>query len=98
MQSSTAMHAFFLLMVHHPEVQEKAQRELDAVIGYDRLPIIEDRDSLPYIDNIVKELLRFSAVVPMVPHSNEEDDVSVCMFGTLFCLLAAFSRFGEDGC
>ncbi|KLO19241.1 cytochrome P450 [Schizopora paradoxa] len=73
--SSTAMHAFFLLMVHHPEVQEKAQRELDAVIGNDRLPIIEDRDSLPYIDNIVKELLRFSAVVPMVPHSNEEDDV-----------------------
>lgn len=69
------MHAFVLLMVHHPEVQEKAQRELDAVIGQDRLPIMEDKDSLPYVDKLIKEVLRFSAVVPMTPHSTDEDDV-----------------------
>lgn len=73
--SSTAMHAFFLMMVHYPEVQQKAQAELDAVIGYDRLPVMEDKDSLPYVDKLIKEVLRFSAVVPMVPHSTDEDDV-----------------------
>ena len=33
----------------YPEVQKKAQEELDRVIGRDRLPELDDRDSLPYI-------------------------------------------------
>lgn len=40
-------------MVLYPEVQEKAQQEMDAVKG-DRLPSIDDRDSLPYLDCLMQ--------------------------------------------
>ena len=46
-------------MVLHPEIQKKAQAEIDAVVGHDRLPDFNDRPSLPYIDRIVQETLRY---------------------------------------
>lgn len=33
----------FLYMLRHPDVQRKAQEEIDAVVGRDRLPSLEDR-------------------------------------------------------
>ena len=36
----------------------KAQKELDAMIGRDRLPEFSDRPSLPYINAILKEVIR----------------------------------------
>jgi len=39
---------FILAMIQHPEAQKKAQAELDAVVGLDRLPTFADRPSLPY--------------------------------------------------
>ena len=66
---------FFLAMVNHPDVQQKAWAELDAVVGPDHLPTFEDRDSLPYITAITKECLRWLTVAPFgVPHSSTEDD------------------------
>ena len=35
-------------MLFHPAAQRKAQQEIDAVVGQDRLPTFEDRASLPY--------------------------------------------------
>jgi cytochrome P450 len=35
-------------MMDHPEVLKKAQQEIDAVVGQDRLPTFKDRASLPY--------------------------------------------------
>jgi cytochrome P450 len=46
-------------MILHPEVQQKAQEEIDQIVGKDRLPEFSDRQSLPYIDAIVKEVLRW---------------------------------------
>jgi Cytochrome P450 len=34
----------------YPDVQKKAQEEIDAVVGHDRLPTFEDRERLPYVD------------------------------------------------
>lgn len=45
-------------MLLHPEVQKKAQEQIDQVVGPDRLPDFSDRESLPYIDCIVQETLR----------------------------------------
>ena len=45
-------------MVICPEVQAAAQRELDEVIGRDRLPELTDRDSLPYVNAILRETFR----------------------------------------
>ncbi|CAA9964040.1 CypX Cytochrome P450 [Pyrenophora teres f. maculata] len=66
---------FFLAMTVFPEVQKKAQEELDRVIGGERLPVSKDRESLPYIDAVMKETHRWHLVVPMgIPHSSIEED------------------------
>ncbi|PYH85820.1 cytochrome P450 [Aspergillus uvarum CBS 121591] len=67
---------FFLAMALYPDVQRKAQEEIDRVIGSDRLPTDTDRPNLPYIDAIVKEALRWHPVGPMgIPHRSMEDDI-----------------------
>lgn len=55
----------FLALTLFPEAQKKAQAEIDAVIGSDRLPNFSDRDSLPYVEAFAKEVLRWNAVVPL---------------------------------
>ncbi|KAJ6573863.1 cytochrome P450 [Mycena vulgaris] len=66
---------FVLAMNLYPEVMRKAQREIDAVVGHDRLPTFEDKDSLPYIRAIIKETLRWRPVSPLaVPRRTTEDD------------------------
>lgn len=37
-----------LAMLMHPEMQERAQAEIDAVVGSDRLPNFDDRAQLPF--------------------------------------------------
>ena len=41
-------------MALYPDVQKKAQAEIDAVVGPNRLPDFHDRSSLPYINAVVK--------------------------------------------
>lgn len=70
-----------LAMVLHPECQEQAHKELDAHIPRSRLPVLEDRPALPYIDCIIQETYRWLPVTPLgVPHHNREDDVYKGMF------------------
>ncbi|EEB94051.1 hypothetical protein MPER_07206, partial [Moniliophthora perniciosa FA553] len=62
-------------MVLHPEVQKKAQAELDRVIGRDRLPLSPDLNNLPFIRAIVREVLRWRGVGPLgIPHRLNQDD------------------------
>ncbi|KAF9222063.1 cytochrome P450 [Gyrodon lividus] len=72
----SAIYSLFLALTLFPEAQKKAQAEIDAVIGSDRLPTFADRDSLPYVDALVKEVLRWNVVAPLgVPHRVTEDDI-----------------------
>ncbi|KAG0699228.1 cytochrome P450 [Suillus ampliporus] len=75
--SVSAVYSFFLAMTLFPEVQKKAQAEIDAVVGPDRLPTFADRASLPYIEALTKEILRWNVVVAsgMSDHSTSEDDI-----------------------
>ena len=74
-KSSATLLNFVLHMIEHPEVQSKAHEELDRIIGRNRLPEIEDRKDLPYIDAIVKEVLRLHPVLPLgIPHAVIVDD------------------------
>jgi cytochrome P450 len=59
-------------MVLYPQVQAKAQAEIDTVVGLTRLPTFEDRPSLPYIEAILREMLRWMPTLPlgMYHHSN----------------------------
>ncbi|KAF5372573.1 hypothetical protein D9758_005191 [Tetrapyrgos nigripes] len=71
----SAIRTFYLMMARNPEVQKKAQAEIDSVVGPNRLPNISDRPSLPYINAIIKECLRINSIVPILPHSSDTDDV-----------------------
>ncbi|KAI0822115.1 cytochrome P450 [Trametes gibbosa] len=71
-----SVNAFFLAMAMYPDVQNKAQAELDTVIGRSRLPNLDDRDSLPYINAVIKEIARWNVVAPIgIPHVCLEDDI-----------------------
>lgn len=60
----------------YPEVQRKAQKELDTVLGPNRLPTFEDMAALPYLTAIMKECHRWEPTVPLaIPHLLTEDDV-----------------------
>ncbi|KAI0760149.1 CyP450 monooxygenase [Fomes fomentarius] len=73
--SSIMLTAFFVAMAQYPDVQRKAQAELDAMIGCNRLPDFEDRDSLPYTNALVKECIRWHCVAPIgVAHKTCDDD------------------------
>ncbi|KAF8598024.1 cytochrome P450 [Ceratobasidium sp. AG-I] len=73
--SATAL-VFILAMTLYQDVQTKAQAEIDSFLGGSRLPEMEDQESLPYINNIVKEVYRWRSVVPLgIPHASIQEDV-----------------------
>ncbi|KAK0436965.1 cytochrome P450 [Desarmillaria tabescens] len=69
--------SMMLAFLLYPEVQAKAQAEVDAVLGHGtRLPNFDDRPQLPYIDAIVLEALRWNPAAPMgIAHRTMEEDV-----------------------
>ena len=74
-QTVSAFYSFFLAMALHPEVQKKAQEEIDRVGGPDRLPTFDDQPDLPYVDALLKEILRWNPVAPLgLPHVTTSDD------------------------
>ncbi|KAG2070224.1 cytochrome P450 [Suillus decipiens] len=72
----STIYSFFLAITLLPDVQKQAQAEINTVVGPDRLPSFADRDSLPYIEALVKEVFRWSVVTPIaIPHRVTEDDI-----------------------
>lgn len=73
--TTSTLRAFFLAMSVYPDVQRRAQREIDEVVGHSRLPQLQDRASLPYINAIIKECLRWLPSVPLgIPHAAQAED------------------------
>ena len=63
-------------MTLHPEVQRKAQEEIERVVGRDRLPTFEDRAQLPYLECVIREVYRWNPAAPLgVAHQLSQDDV-----------------------
>lgn len=61
---ASTIRTFFLCMILYPDAQARAQAEIDAVIGSDRLPTLSDRNSLPYVWALVLELFRWGPATP----------------------------------
>jgi cytochrome P450 len=62
------MESFFLMMTLHPDVQRRAQAEIDRVIGKERLPTIDDKNALPFTMGLIKEVMRCAPVAPTGLH------------------------------
>ncbi|KAH0581542.1 O-methylsterigmatocystin oxidoreductase [Termitomyces sp. J132] len=72
--SATIM-KLILAMATNPDKLKLAQDELKVVVG-PRLPIVKDRDNLPYVDAIIKETLRWHVSLPMsLVRSSIQDDI-----------------------
>ena len=63
-QTVSVLYTFYLVMTLFPDIQTKAQEEIDHVVGNDRLPVLADRDNLPYINALQSEVYRWRPVVP----------------------------------
>ncbi|KAG1844662.1 cytochrome P450 [Suillus subalutaceus] len=73
--TSTLM-TFALAMVLYPDVQRRAHAEIQAVVGGARLPTFEDRASLPYVESVLRETLRWHPVGPIgIAHGTSSDDI-----------------------
>lgn len=63
-QTDSVLKVLVLAMVLYPDVQKRAQAEIQAVVGSDRLPDFSDRPSLPYIEAVMRETLRWHPPLP----------------------------------
>ncbi|KAI9457273.1 cytochrome P450 [Boletus coccyginus] len=87
---------FFLAMTIYPEVLKKAQAEVDVVVGDKRLPTMEDRDALPYVNALCKELFRWNVLIPLPLHATTEDIIyegylipkGTCLLGNIWSILS----------
>ncbi|XP_035711491.1 cytochrome P450 2C15 [Folsomia candida] len=71
--SSTLGWAFTYLACY-PKVQAKIQMEIDQCVGRSRMPCIEDRSRMPYVEATMQEVLRKSSMVPLgLMHTALED-------------------------
>ncbi|TFY60461.1 hypothetical protein EVG20_g7406 [Dentipellis fragilis] len=62
--------SFLLAMLMYPNVQTRAQAELDALLdppdaSSSRLPTLDDRPRLPYVNALIKEVWRWNPSVPL---------------------------------
>ncbi|KAF8810262.1 cytochrome P450 [Phlegmacium glaucopus] len=72
----STIYAFFSAMTVYPDVARKAQAEIDAVVGTDRLPTFSDRENLPYTNAVALEIMRWHVVAPTgLPHCVTEDNI-----------------------
>lgn len=59
--------------MHHPEVKQKLQTEIDTVLGGDK-PTMEIKDRLPMVDAFLLEVQRLGNILPLnLPHTTKED-------------------------
>ncbi|KAI3619486.1 cytochrome p450 [Moniliophthora roreri] len=59
-----------LFLTAYPDVQRKAQEELDRIVGDQRAPALHDLEKTPYIQAIIKETIRIRPVGPVgIPHA-----------------------------
>ncbi|KIJ48777.1 hypothetical protein M422DRAFT_162065 [Sphaerobolus stellatus SS14] len=77
---TSALLGLILQLIMSPDVQQRAQAELDSVIGSPtassfRLPTLNDHTALPYIEALCKEGLRWNPPAGTgLPHSNIQED------------------------
>ncbi|KAH7047314.1 putative cytochrome P450 [Macrophomina phaseolina] len=63
--TSSTLKNWIAAMTMFPDVQKKAQQEVDRVVGPDRLPDDTDAANLPYVRQVIQETHRWLTAVPL---------------------------------
>ncbi|XP_041646822.1 cytochrome P450 2J4-like [Cheilinus undulatus] len=63
--TATTLHWGLLYMIYYPQIQEKVQAEIDAIIGPSRVPSLSDRENMPYTNAVIHEIQRMGNIVPL---------------------------------
>lgn len=61
---STAMCLTLKRLILNPDCMRRVQRDLDETVGRGRLPTLDDRQRLPYVEAMLRESLRLDTLVP----------------------------------
>lgn len=64
-QTAGIMRWFMLAATLYPEHIQRAQDEVDLVVGRSRLPTFDDRESMPYLRAFCREVMRWRTVAPL---------------------------------
>ncbi|KAI0866598.1 putative cytochrome P450 [Xylaria cubensis] len=74
--TSNTLNGFICAMLLFPDVQRRAQDELDQVVGSSRSPSPEDEGQLQYVRGCVKESLRWmpTTILGAIPHALTQDE------------------------
>ncbi|KAE9388472.1 cytochrome P450 [Gymnopus androsaceus JB14] len=94
-----------LALVRNPEILQKGQAAMDAVVGPDRLPTFDDEGKIPYVDALIMEALRWRPVAPLgMPHHMVSADIykgyyipsHTIVFANCWAFLQNPETYGED--
>jgi len=75
--TSTTMHWAISLLIRYPEVQRKLQEEIDAVIGCDRDPVLEDEPQMVYTQALICEINRIASLLPFALFHNTTTECKI---------------------
>uniref|UniRef100_A0A8C4VAK1 Cytochrome P450 n=1 Tax=Falco tinnunculus TaxID=100819 RepID=A0A8C4VAK1_FALTI len=87
--TATTLRWALLFMVVYPDIQEKIQKELDAVLSPSHLICYEDQKKLPYTNAVIHEITRFSSIILITLPREAVKDTTV---------LGYFQRYGYPFC
>ncbi len=74
--TSVGLQTLLALLANYQDVQEKAYREIQEIIG-DRTPSYQDKFKLPYVQAVIVESLRYATIVPLNNVHCTNDDVEL---------------------
>nr|XP_004554899.2 cytochrome P450 2J2 [Maylandia zebra] len=63
--TTTTLRWGLLYMIYYPDIQERVQAEIDAVVGSSRQPSVSDRENMPYTDAVIHEIQRMANIIPL---------------------------------
>ncbi|KAF9024651.1 cytochrome P450 [Hymenopellis radicata] len=95
--SAIFLMSLILALISYPEVQRKAQEEIDTIVGHERTPTLADYDRLPYIRALVQEVWgtvhRTRPVGPLtIPHATTYEGYVIPKGATIFPNVYAFEE------
>lgn len=75
LKTQSTITIFIEAMISFPDIQKGAQEEIDRITEGNRLPEYHDQELLPYIQALIREVVRWRPLIPLgIAHANNEDD------------------------